>query len=95
MPATKTTDHQNAVFEVKEKTDESIIFQRIIKQKGRSDKELRKIVDSLPTATMHTFSMEEYNRLKQIEQQIIEKFLSKESKKNSSLKDLIISFFEI
>ncbi len=95
MPETKTTEHQNAVFEVREKTDESIIFQRIIRQKGRSEKDIKNIVENLPTTTMHTFSIKNFNRLKDIEQKIIEQKTSIKKRKSYSLKDLIISFLEI
>lgn len=92
--STKTkTSHQNALFEIKSQSEDSIIYQRVIAPKNRSVKEIAIEVSKLPTATLHAFTTVEYNRLKEIESEIYSNMtVGNESK---SLKDRIFSFLEI
>ncbi|TSE10323.1 hypothetical protein [Aquimarina algiphila] len=84
----------NSFFEIKEKTDESVVYQRIINPKGRKPKEVEKIVNNLPTATMHTFSEEEYDHLKSIEAKLEDEFETK-SKSSSFIARAFFTFLEI
>lgn len=81
------------LFEIKATFEDKNIYQRIVKTNGRSKNELRTIVNQLPTATIHIFSEENFERLKQIEKELNEKIESR--KETKSLKDIIFKFLEI
>ncbi|MGD1945877.1 MAG: hypothetical protein ACFB0A_06385 [Croceivirga sp.] len=85
---------QNPRFQIKNQTSESVTYKRIIKSKGRKPKEVQKIEDELPTATIHTFSQEEYEKLKEIESKLVHEIEVKEDKFNN-LKKAFFSFFEV
>lgn len=81
-------------FEIKEQTEESVVYQRVINPKGRKPKEVEKIVNDLPTATIHTISMEEYEKLKNIEARLVNEFQNKE-RMTINFKRAFFSFFEL
>lgn len=81
------------LFEISEKEEDKTVYQRKISTKGRSAKELNKIVKNLPTATIHSYSLEEYNTLKEIEKNLYER--SESEQHRNSLKEMIKSFLEI
>lgn len=87
-------------FVVSEFNEEIIVFNRKIKNKGRSAKKIKEIQSSLPTATILYFPYEEYTKLKDIESNIkildkIEKENQEPAKGRSSLLKLIYDFLEI
>lgn len=81
-------------FEIKEQTEESVVYQRIINPKGRKPKEVEKIVNDLPTATIHTITMGEFKKLKNIEAKLVNEFENKE-KQTISFRRALFSFFEL
>ncbi len=84
---------ENPLFEIKSTSVDKNIYQRIVKSKGRSKNELKTIVNQLPTATIHIFSEENFDKLKQIEKELNEKIESR--KEIKSLKDIVFTFLEI
>ena len=79
-------------FEIKEQTEESVVYQRVINPKGRKPKEVERIVSDLPTATIHTITMEEYEKLKSIEARLVNEFENKSST-NINFKRAFFSLF--
>ncbi|MCX6222598.1 MAG: hypothetical protein NTZ69_16640 [Bacteroidia bacterium] len=86
-----------ANFEMLDSNEDNAVFKRIVKAKGRTNKEIQKIEQSLPTVTVHYFSELEFNRLKEIESQLVEEFKNSNTNK-STVKNLghyMRHFFEI
>lgn len=62
----------NPTFEVIESDNNSVVLQKTIKRKPKKKKEAQELADKLPTARVHFFSEEQYERLKEIEKKLIE-----------------------
>lgn len=84
-------------FEIKKVTEESVVYQRVGKnysKKTKNSKKTRKNITSLPTATLHTISIEEYEHLKCIEVELMNEIELKKPNQNF-FKRAFISFFEL
>jgi hypothetical protein len=76
-------------FEIKEETPETVVYQRVFKQrKGRSKKDIETILSHQPTATVHVLSMERYTKLKRIESELY-KSVNEDNIKNQTKKTLL------
>ena len=84
------TTNQN--FEIKKVTDESVIYQRVLNSQSKKNKNI--IISSLPTATLHTISIEEYEHLKNIEEKLLNEIELKKPTENI-IKKAFLSFFEL
>ena len=91
--ANKKPKHQSALYEVRTASDEGIVFQRVISTKGRSKKEIAETVKDLPTATIHSFTEEEFNKLKKLEEELYSQM--KYSDEESSFKNKFLSFMGV
>ena len=63
-------------FEIVESDKNSAVFKRILPSRGRSPKENQLVEMSLPKATIHYFTYDDYINLKKIEEDLIKKFSS-------------------
>lgn len=61
---------ENIAFEMLVADESSVVFQRKASNKKKKAKELKRIKLNQPTATLHYFSHEDFERLKQIEADI-------------------------
>ncbi len=86
------TANQN--FEIKKVTDDSVIYQRVINPNSKKVKKLQEILANLPTATLHTITLEEYEHLKSIEVELLDELEFKTPYENK-FKKAFLSFFEI
>lgn len=86
---------QRPLFEIKNQTEDRVIYQRLIKAKGRSNKKIVKEVSKLPTATIHTFTLEEFQRLKEIERKLEFTIKKIEKNKRSFFHHWFFTFLEI
>ncbi|WP_439695545.1 hypothetical protein ACFGVS_21620 [Mucilaginibacter sp. AW1-7] len=80
-------------FEVLDARDHSIVYKRVIPTKGRTAKENTQIELSLPKATLYCFDSDDFNKLKIIEKQIVEKM--EVSKPSKSLYSKLFGFLDI
>jgi hypothetical protein len=85
--------NEKPLFELKESTDDRIIYQRVIKQHGRSKNKVKRIVNNLPTATVHFFTEEDFEKLKEIEEKLTEQIVY--YKVSRSLREALFKFLEI
>lgn len=81
-------------FEVKKVTDESVVYQRVVNSNSKKAKKLQEILSSLPTATLHTITIKEYEHLKEIEVKLLDELEFKQPSENI-LKKAFRVFFEI
>ncbi len=93
MAATIKENNEKSLFEIKASFDDKNIFQRKVKENGKTKNQVKRIVNSLPTATVHLFSEKEFERLKAIEQDLNEQIKVLEEKK--SISSLFFRFLEI
>lgn len=84
----------NQDFEIKKITADSVIYQRVINSKSKKVKKFQEILASLPTATLHTITLDEYEHLKAIELELLGELEFKKPNENK-LKKAFLSFFEI
>ena len=93
------TKQNKESFEIKEITAETVVYQRVLDKKGKTIKkikQIKKVEASLPTATIHTISLDEFEKLKNIEAKLIKELKPKvEVSINSKIKDVFISFLEV
>ena len=82
-------------FEIKKVTEESIVYQRVMDSKGRKPKKVQEILSNLPTTTLHTFTLEDYERLKEIETKLLDEIDFKNKPNISILQRVLSSFFEL
>lgn len=85
--------NEKPLFELKDSFEDKNIYQRVIKLQGRSKNEIKKIVNRLPTATIHLFSEEEFEKLKAIEMELNSRITI--VKDRTTLKDIFFKFLEI
>jgi len=85
----------HANFELLGSNEEFSVFKRIVKSRGRDGKEIKRIENILPKTTIYYFSDEEFDRLKQIESELIEEFLCNQNKKKKFIKDTFWQFLKI
>lgn len=85
-------DYKRVLFEIKEENEDNIILQRTLNKDKYSKKEYYNIINNLPTTTITTFSNDDFERLKLIGKEIINK--NKKEKKISLVKE-IRNFLEI
>lgn len=89
MAAIIKENNEKSLFQLKDSFEDKNVYQRIVKQQGRTKNEVKEIINQLPTATVHFFTEEEFNRLKEIEKELnsqITKIQEKKSFSNSFLK---------
>jgi|GEM_PF-5101002 len=84
---------EKALFEIKTSLEDKNVFQRKINQNGRTKNQVKKLVNNLPTTTIHLFSEDEFQRLKVIEQNLNHNIKIKKNRK--SFLQLLINFLEI
>ena len=84
----------NQNFEIKEITDDSIIYQRVLNPNSKNSKNFKKILANLPTATLHTITLDEYEHLKAIEIKLLDEIKFKKPNENK-FKKAFFSFFEL
>ena len=89
----ENSKHQSALYEIKEISDYGVVYQRVITPKGRNKKEVEKEVQKLPTATLHSWTQEEYDKLKELEKKIYSEMDFSEEPR--SFKDRFLEFMEI
>ncbi len=85
-----------ANFEVFESSEENAVYKKIIKNKGKTNKQIKNIQSSLPTTTIHYISDEELKKLKQIELDLKNELYGNTQKNPlSSVKKYLFNFLEI
>ena len=86
-----------ANFEIQDSNEDNAVFKRVVKSRGRSNKEIKKIEKSLPKVTVHYISDEDFNNLKEIEALLIEEFakLKKDENTLNKIRKHIFKFLEI
>lgn len=93
MATTIKENNENPLFELKETQDDKIIFQRVVKTQGKSKKEIKRILNQLPTATVHLMTEEDFKRLKMIEEELNSKI--EFIKEKTSFRNAIFRFLEL
>ncbi len=84
-----------ANFQLDDSNEEFCVYRRAVKTQGRTSKEIRRIEDELPKTTIYYISDEEYEKLKQIETDLIEEIFSTRRKRRMSLRDVLRDFLEL
>lgn len=85
---------ERPLFELKEELDDRIIYQRVIKNKGKNKAEIKRRVNQLPTATVHFFSEDDFTRLKKIEGDLMPHIKLVE-KTSTSIRKMFFKFMEV
>jgi hypothetical protein len=88
-----------ADFEFANSSEDNVTFRKRINSKGKTSKQIRLIQSSLPTTKLHYFTEKEFNRLKEIEMEIIKefelKYIPNNRIKNISFSAFLFKFLEI
>lgn len=72
----------NLGFEVLESDENSVVYKRVLPDKGRKRKDVLTRELELPKATMHLFDERDIQKLKQIEQELIQQMSLGKHRKN-------------
>ena len=80
-------------FEVFESDENSVVFKRVVPDKGRKAKEVQEIELNLPKATMHLFNQDDIARLKIIEKELMRQIELVQP--NKSWYDFVYKLFDV
>lgn len=76
------TTKKNVGFEVFESDENSVVYKRVLPDKGRTKKELIKHELDQPRATMHLFDQNDIQKLKEIEKELIKQINVEKNSRN-------------
>jgi hypothetical protein len=79
-------------FEVLEDNDDSVVLKRVISSKGKKKEDVTKIELGLPKVTIHYFNENDFNVLKEIENDLYHVYL--QNMPSKTLKKRILELFQ-